>query len=43
MRADLVLLDENPLADIRHVRRIRAVVLNGRLLQRADLDAFLHH
>jgi imidazolonepropionase-like amidohydrolase len=30
--ADLVLLDANPLADIRNTRKIRAVVLNGRIL-----------
>jgi predicted amidohydrolase YtcJ len=29
--ADLVLLDANPLRDIRHARRIAAVVANGRL------------
>ena len=40
-RADLVLLDANPLSDIRHTQRIRAVVLAGRLLQRADLDTLL--
>ena len=40
-RADLLLLDANPLSDIRHTQRIRAVVLAGRLLQRADLDALL--
>ena len=40
-RADLLLLDENPLTDISNTRRIRAVVLDGRLLQRADLDALL--
>ena len=40
-RADLLLLDENPLSDIRNTQRIRAVVLDGRLLQRADLDALL--
>ena len=39
--ADLVLLDANPLADIRGTRRIRALVLNGRLLTRDDLDAML--
>ncbi|HEV2843184.1 MAG TPA: amidohydrolase family protein [Chthoniobacterales bacterium] len=38
-RADLLLLDANPLSDISHTQRIRAVVLKGRLLQRADLDA----
>lgn len=40
-RADLLLLDENPLTDIRHTQRIRAVVLDGRLLRRADLDRLL--
>lgn len=37
-RADLVLLDANPLAKIENTRKIRAVVLNGRYLNRADLD-----
>ena len=41
MAADLVLLDANPLADIDNVRRVRAVVLGGRMLQRADLDQIL--
>jgi imidazolonepropionase-like amidohydrolase len=40
-RADLVLLDANPLDDIANVRRIHAVVMNGRLLDRAQLDATL--
>lgn len=40
-RADLLLLDGNPLADITQTQRIRAVVLDGRLLQRADLDRLL--
>jgi imidazolonepropionase-like amidohydrolase len=39
--ADLVLLDADPLADIGNIGRIRAVVLNGRLLTRSDLDALL--
>ena len=39
--ADLVLLDANPLADISNTRRIRAVVADGRLLRRADLDQLL--
>lgn len=39
--ADLVLLDADPLEDIRNTRRISAVVLAGRLLRRADLDALL--
>jgi imidazolonepropionase-like amidohydrolase len=39
--ADLVLLDADPLADIRNTRKIRAVVTSGRLLERADLDRML--
>ena len=39
--ADLVLLDGNPLANIANTRRIRAVVIDGRLLDRAALDALL--
>ncbi len=39
--ADLVLLDANPLDDIRNTQRISAVVLAGRLLHRGDLDALL--
>ena len=39
--ADLVLLDANPLADIRIARKIRAVVMNGRLLDRERLDQML--
>ncbi len=39
--ADLVLLDANPLDDIRNTQKIRAVVANGRLFRRADLDQLL--
>ena len=39
--ADLVLLDANPLADITNLRRIRAVVVAGRLLDRNELDNVL--
>jgi hypothetical protein len=39
--ADLVLLDGNPLLDIRHTRRIRAVFFNGQYFDRAALDALL--
>jgi hypothetical protein len=39
-RADLV-LDANPLDDIRNTRRIRAVIRAGRLLDRTSLDALL--
>ena len=37
--ADLVLLDANPLDDIRNTRRIAAVMANGRLFDRAALRA----
>jgi imidazolonepropionase-like amidohydrolase len=37
-RADLVLLDADPLADIANTRRIRAVIVGGRYLDRAWLD-----
>jgi hypothetical protein len=40
-RADLVLLDANPLEDIANTRRIRAVVLAGRYFSRPDLDRML--
>ena len=39
--ADVVLLDANPLEDIRNTRRIFAVFRNGRLFSRADLDDLL--
>jgi imidazolonepropionase-like amidohydrolase len=39
--ADLVLLDANPLEDIRNTQKIAAVIVNGRYLSRADLDKML--
>ena len=39
--ADIVLLDADPLADIRNTRRIFAVVQDGRVLSRTELDAML--
>jgi imidazolonepropionase-like amidohydrolase len=39
--ADLVLLDANPLEDIRNTARIAAVVTNGRYLAKADLQKLL--
>ena len=36
--ADLILLDANPLEDISNTKKINAVVLNGRLLDRNALD-----
>ncbi|WP_338240433.1 amidohydrolase family protein [Aurantiacibacter hainanensis] len=38
-RGDLVLLDANPLDGLATLRRPRAVVVGGRLLDRAELDA----
>lgn len=40
--ADLVFLDANPLASISNTRKIKAVVVNGRLLTRKDLDEMLN-
>jgi hypothetical protein len=39
--ADLVLLRENPLQDIRNTRKISTVVANGRLFDRPALDQIL--
>ena len=39
--ADFVLLEANPLEDIRNTRRVRAVVRNGRLYDRVELDEIL--
>jgi imidazolonepropionase-like amidohydrolase len=39
--ADLVLLDADPTADVRNTRRISAVVANGRVLTRGELDDIL--
>jgi imidazolonepropionase-like amidohydrolase len=39
--ADLVLLDANPLEDIRNTQRIHAVMLGGRYLDRAALDGLI--
>ena len=40
-RADLVLLDSNPLVDIKNTRKVQSVVLAGRYFSRADLDHVL--
>jgi imidazolonepropionase-like amidohydrolase len=40
-KADMILLEANPLDDIRNTQRIRAVILNGRILNRQRLDALL--
>src|SRR5262249_39079137 len=39
--ADLVLLDANPLDDIHNSQKISAVILRGKLLERATLDQLL--
>jgi hypothetical protein len=39
--ADLVLLDGNPLEDIRNTRKISAVVFSGKYYSRSDLDKML--
>jgi len=39
--ADLVVLDADPLADIRNVGRIHAVVLDGRLIDAAERERIL--
>ena len=39
--ADLLLLDANPLDDIRNTEKIRALVIHGRLLDRPLLDKLL--
>ena len=40
--ADLVLLEANPLEDIRNTRKIAAVVLGGKYYPRAELDKMLN-
>jgi len=39
--ADLVLLNANPLEDIRNTQKIEAVVVNGKYLPRSELDKML--
>jgi imidazolonepropionase-like amidohydrolase len=40
-RADLLLLDANPLVDIHHLQQVRAVVLRGRVFDQHALQALL--
>lgn len=40
--ADLVLLDANPLDDIRNTQKIEAVIAGGRYFSRANLDSMLN-
>jgi len=37
-RADLVLLDANPLEDVRNARTVTAVIVNGRYIEKSELD-----
>jgi len=39
--ADLVLLEANPLQDIANTKKINAVVVNGRLIDKAELQRML--
>jgi imidazolonepropionase-like amidohydrolase len=39
--ADMVLLEANPLDDIRNTQKIAAVIVDGRYFSRADLDQML--
>jgi Amidohydrolase family/Tetratricopeptide repeat len=41
--ADLVVLDADPLQDVRNTTRIAAVVFDGTFIPRSDLDAMLSH
>jgi hypothetical protein len=41
MRADLVLLDSNPLENIDNTRKILTVVAAGRVFKRGELDTML--
>ena len=40
-RADLVILDGNPLEDIANTKRIHAVIVNGRVVSKQQIDAML--
>lgn len=40
-KADLVLLDANPLEDIRNLRKVQAVIKNGKYFSRQELDTML--
>jgi imidazolonepropionase-like amidohydrolase len=40
-RADLILLDANPLTDVKNTRKISGVFVNGRWLNRTTIDAML--
>ncbi|MGB7210560.1 MAG: amidohydrolase family protein [Pyrinomonadaceae bacterium] len=39
--ADLVLLEANPLEDIKNIRRVNTVILRGKILNRDSLNGLL--
>jgi hypothetical protein len=41
-RADFVLLEADPLADVRNTRRIAAVTVRGRILSKVDIDRIIN-
>lgn len=41
-RADLILLNKNPLENIENTKTIEIVILNGKVLNRSQLDTILH-
>jgi imidazolonepropionase-like amidohydrolase len=41
-KADLLLLRENPLVDVRNVAKLDAVILNGRWLSQTQLEKMLN-
>jgi imidazolonepropionase-like amidohydrolase len=40
-KADLLLLEANPLENISNTKRITAVIVGGKLIQKASLDKML--
>jgi imidazolonepropionase-like amidohydrolase len=40
--ADMLLLNENPLENIRNTRKLWAIVFGGKLLRRTDIDGLFH-
>jgi imidazolonepropionase-like amidohydrolase len=40
--ADLVLLEANPLEDIRNTQKIAAVIIDGKILKKGDLQGILN-
>lgn len=40
-RADLLLLEQNPLSDVRNVRRLAGVMLRGRWMPEPELRAMM--